>query len=255
MLLCGLLLFCGELCAAPPVKVAIIQSTFEWGDVDRNIELFGQKITSIEGCDLIVLPELFTSGCDMQKKSKEQGAASRQAVARRYQETLETMQQWAKSTRATVMGSVIYSEDGLFYNRLLAVRPSGEYQVYDKHNCFKHGSFTPGDKHLVVDIKGHRFATYICYDLRFSEWSANNGRYDTAIYIANWPTSRSEDWSTLLKERAVENRANVIGVNCVGRDARAQIDFMGNSSVLLAAGDVVAQCATNKEQVIIVDLK
>ena len=83
-----------------------------------------------------------------------------------------------------------YKEEGKYYNRLLAVYPDGKYEYYDKHNCFKKGSFSPGDRHLTLEWKGIRFSTYICYDLRFPEWSRNQGEYDVAIYIANWPEFR-----------------------------------------------------------------
>lgn len=231
-------------------RVALVQSSFAWGDYSANIAAFEGKIAQIEGCDLIILPELFTSGCDMQKGDKEAKDLAKQEIASRYNDVILRMQEWAKMSGAVIVGSTIYQEGEHFYNRLLAIYPSADYYYYDKHNCFKMGSFTSGEDHLVIEVNGHRYATYICYDLRFSEWSKNDGRYDTAIYIANWPESRSEDWERLLSERAVENKANVIGVNCVGVDPSG-INFLGQSSVYSPDGSLKAKCKDNQEEVLI----
>ncbi len=233
-------------------RIAIVQMGFEWGDTERNIEAVEHKIESIEGCDMILLPELFISGCDMRKRDKAEKEAEKIAIAKEYPETVKTMQQWAKQSGAVIVGSTIYQQGDMFYNRLIAAYPSGETNYYDKHNCFKMGSFSPGEEHLVIEVNSHRFATYICYDLRFSDWSQNQGRYDSAIYIANWPESRGEDWSKLLRERAIENKAHVIGVNCVGEDLGGT-NFMGDSSLYNTKGELVAKCESNKEQILIVE--
>ncbi len=240
-----------ELCSSQELRVALVQSTFAWGDVDRNLVNFEDKIKSIDSCEMIILPELFTSGCDMQKRDKELKIAIKESVASKYNQVIETMQKWAEVSNSVIVGSTIYQESDRFYNRLLAVYPNGRYEYYDKHNCFKMGEFTPGNQHLVINVNGHKFATYICYDLKFPEWSRNNGRYDSAIYIANWPESRAEDWRQILSERAKENNAHVIGVNCVGTDP-ANITYMGCSSLYAPSGELLSQCETNEEQVLIV---
>lgn len=242
--------------SAKPQKIAMVQSKFTWGDVDANIETFSKKISAIdEPCDLIILPELFVSGCDMRKIDSATKVEAKFNIAKEYQRVVDSMRVWAKDKSATIIGSTIYERKGNFYNRLVAMSPSGKFRYYDKHNCFKKGAFTAGKKHLVIDVNGHRYATYICYDLRFSEWSTNkSNRYDTAIYIANWPTSRAKDWSDLLRERAIENRANVIGVNCVGRDLSG-VDFMGNSSVYSPTGELIATCGKNRERTTIATIE
>lgn len=241
---------CVGVLSAQENRIALVQSSFVWGDYGANIAAFDSKIAQIEGCDLIILPELFTSGCDMQKRDKEVKDRAKREIASKYEEVVQKMQQWAKQSGSVIIGSTIYQEGEHFYNRLLAVYPSSQYYYYDKHNCYKNGSFASGKEHLVIEVNGHRYATYICYDLRFSEWSANNDHYDTAIYIANWPESRSEDWERLLSERAVENNANVIGVNCVGQDPGG-INFLGQSSIYSADGALRARCKDNQQEILI----
>ncbi len=233
-------------------RIALIQMSFEWGDTGKNIASVERKIASIEGCDMVILPELFISGCDMQRRAKEEKVAIKVRIAAEYPALVERMKRWAAQSGAVVVGSTIFQQGELFYNRLIAAFPNGGVELYDKHNCFKMGSFSAGDEHLVIDVNGHRFATYICYDLRFSEWSHNDGRYDTAIYIANWPESRAKDWRGLLSERAAENRAHVIGVNCVGQDPTG-VNFIGESSLYNPLGELVAKCRDGAEEILIVN--
>ncbi|WP_300699590.1 nitrilase-related carbon-nitrogen hydrolase [Bacteroides sp.] len=239
-------------CDVALCRVALVQPHLAWGNVKANLSAFEKRVQQCRDCDVIVFPELFTSGCEMKQKNKEEAISSKDKVASYYSATIKKMKKWAKQSDALVIGSTIYKEAGKYYNRLLAVFPNGEYQYYDKHNCFKKGAFSPGDKQLVLNWRGRRFATYICYDLRFPEWSRNNDRYDTAIYIANWPASRSEDWNRLLSERAVENKAYVIAVNCAGTDL-AGIDYVGGSTLIAPNGEVQIKCKDFKEDIVIVE--
>lgn len=235
-------------------KVALIQTGFVWGNISANLMAFPPKINSCEGADIIVFPELFVSGCDMRKKEPAVSLQSKDEIAAHYPQILERMRVWAAMSQALVIGSTVYKEDDKYYNRLLAVFPDGSHQYYDKHNCFKRETFSAGNTQLILSWKGHKLATYICYDLRFPEWSDNkDNRYDTAIYIANWPESRRDVWNQLLRERAVENHANIIAVNCVGTDL-AGLTYAGDSYILSPDGDKVGSCAPYQEDIQIVEL-
>ena len=234
-------------------RVALVQAHLAWGDVDANLEAFQKRVEKCRGCDMIVFPELFVSGCEMKKKDKDVAVQTKDEIAGYYPTVIEKMKEWAAGSGALIIGSTIYKEEGKFYNRLLAVFPDKHYEYYDKHNCFKKGSFSPGEKQLVLNWKGHRLATYICYDLRFPDWSRNEGRYDTAIYIANWPESRRDDWNRLLRERAIENQANIIAVNCAGTDLGGII-YAGDSYLLSPEGKIVGECEAYKDDILIVEL-
>lgn len=233
--------------------VALVQPQLVWDDVKANLSAFEKRVRQCWDCDLIVFPELFTSGCEMKKKDKEQATRSKDKIASYYPVVLKRMRKWAKQSGSLIIGSTIYKEEEKYYNRLLAVFPNGEYKYYDKHNCFKKGSFSPGNKQLIFTWRGHRFATYICYDLRFPEWSKNEGQYDTAIYIANWPASRREDWNKLLRERAIENQAHVIAVNCAGTDPTG-IAYAGESCLIAPNGEIQAACEDYQEDIVITGL-
>lgn len=235
------------------IRIALVQAKLELGDVDANIEAFEQRVSSCKDCDIIVFPELFTSGCEMKVKDKSKAKDMKDSVAGRYQDVISSMRKWAKESGALVVGSTIYKENEKYYNRLLAVSPDGSFEIYDKHNCFKKGAFSPGEGRLIMEWKSVRLATFICYDLRFPEWSRNDNDYDIAIYIANWPFSRSEDWNNLLKERAKENKAFVVAVNCVGEDRNGTV-YKGESCVIAPDGNVTGKCEDFKEDIKIVEL-
>lgn len=251
-----LFLSCATLFAQPeklPCKVALVQAHLAWGDVEGNLSAFEKRILQCQGCDLIIFPELFTSGCEMQKKEKAFAMDSKDKVAAQYKQILKKMKSWAAFSQALVIGSTIYKDNEKYYNRLLAIFPDGKVHYYDKHNCFKKGSYSSGDKQLILTWKGRRLATYICYDLRFPEWSQNNGAYDTAIYIANWPESRRSDWKKLLKERAIENKASIIGVNCAGADL-AGLMYAGDSMLLSPEGEILGSCQERQDDILIINL-
>ena len=240
--------------AVVPLKVAMVQATPVWGDVEKNLENYANRIKECIGSDLIVLPEFFTTGAQMNKKSREESIAEKEYAAFYYLLVVETMQEWAAQTQALVMGSTVYAGDGKFFNRLIVAYPNGRVRYYDKANPFKKGLYSAGNEQLIIDYKGHKIATYICYDLRFAEWSRNTTGYDIAVYVANWPESRHNDWETLLCERAVENNATVIGVNCTGEDPFG-LKYAGESVVVNPKGEVVKRAAKSTDQTIFVELE
>ena len=249
-MLCFLFVLSLNVKAQDSVRVALVQAHLIWGDVKSNLWAFDKRVPLCKGADVIVFPELFTSGCEMKKRDKEEAMRSKDEVASYYPTVIKRMKKWARRSGALVIGSTIYKENGKYYNRLLAVYPDGKYEYYDKHNCFKKGSFSPGDRHLTLEWKGIRFSTYICYDLRFPEWSRNQGEYDVAIYIANWPESRRDDWNQLLRERAFENEAYVVAVNCAGTDLTGLV-YRGESCVIAPDGEVRAKCRDYWDDVVV----
>lgn len=239
--------------AITPFSVAMVQAVPEWGNVEKNLEQYAERINKCKDVDLIVLPEFFTTGAQMSKKDKEESIKEKEYVASYYLEVVDKMKGWASQSQALVMGSLVYIEDDKFFNRLVAAFPDGSVQHYDKHNCFKKGLYTPGSEQLIIDYKGYKIATYICYDLRFAEWSRNTMGYDVAVYVANWPESRHGDWEFLLRERAIENQAIVVGVNCTGEDPYG-LKYAGESMVINSEGSIIKKADKFTEQIIFVEL-
>jgi predicted amidohydrolase len=119
------------------------------------------------------------------------------------------------------------------------VFPNGDVSHYDKRKLFtlsgEHNHYTPGKKQTIVSYLGWNINLQICYDLRFPELSRNHiidekPAYDLLLYVANWPKKRIEHWTTLLKARAIENQAYVIGANRIGLDGK-DLFYSGGSSI------------------------
>ena len=64
-----------------------------------------------------------------------------------------------------------------------------------------------------------------------------DGLTDCYIVPANWPEARREHWMTLLRARAIENQAYVVGVNRVGSAGR--LDYSGDTRIIDPLGGIV----------------
>lgn len=236
------------------MKIALIQSTLFWENPSANRNYFDEKINSIsEKVDLIVLPEMFTTGFTL----------SPEAVAETMEgTTILWLQSLAKARNFAITGSLIIKENGKFHNRLVFVFPSGEIQFYDKKHLFTLAGedkvYDSGKQKLIVDYLGWKICPLICYDLRFPVFSRNVENYDILIYVANWPKTRITAWDILLKARAVENMCYTIGVNRMGQDNNhfeyvghsQTVDFLGNYMLSPIENEGVFMASLNKEKLI-----
>lgn len=236
------------------MRIGLFQAAIKWGDVEVNLDNFERRIEACPECDVIVLPEMFASGCMMVKQEKEKADREKAGTAARYGDIEKKMQEWAVRKNALVMGSTVCEENGKYYNRLIAAFPEGHCFYYDKRHCFRMGGenehFTPGKDPLYFEYKGVKIAAFICYDLRFPVWCRNVTDYDLAVFVANWPESRRDVWQTLLKARAIENQAFVVGVNCVGEDNHG-LKYAGDSVLFDARGNVVAGCREFEDEIVV----
>ena len=214
------------------MKIALIQTELSWENPNENKALLQEKINAIsQYVDLIVLPEMFTSGFTMNPKNIAQSMQG---------EAISWLKETAKDKDCAVTGSLVIEENGNYFNRLVFVFPSGEIQTYDKRHLFTLSGedkvYTAGKDKLIVDYKGFKICPLICYDLRFPVFARNIEDYDVLIYVANWPKPRVNAWDILLKARAEENMSYVIGVNRIGFDENNHeyvghsqaVDFLGN---------------------------
>lgn len=215
------------------LTITLIQTVLHWENIDANIAMFDQKMANLPATDIVVLPEMFTTGFTMNVEGIAETMDGK---------TIKWMHEKAKSLNAVVTGSLIIQEDGKYYNRLLWVQPNGEQLTYDKKHLFtmakEERTFTAGAEKLVLTYKDWKIAPFICYDLRFPAWNRNQEDYDLAIYVANWPAKRSYHWRSLLTARAIENQAYLVAVNRVGEDGNG-FPYSGDSTVLDPAGTLL----------------
>ena len=220
------------------LTVSFIQTELHWHDAAANRAAIEQQLAQLAGpTDLIVLPEMFTTGFSMEAATQAETMSG---------PTVAWLRTQAAAHNAVVTGSVIIEEHGQYYNRLLWVRPDGRLSSYDKRHLFtlagEQHVYAPGRARLVEEWRGWRICPLVCYDLRFPVWSRNQPvePYDLLLYVANWPAVRRTAWTTLLRARAIENVACALGVNRIGRDELGH-DYAGDSALLDARGNYLVE--------------
>jgi omega-amidase len=207
------------------MRIAIVQSDIAAGDPAANIDKIERLISNAALCDIIILPETFTTGFT----PSDSGLSVQYAA-----EAIRWMKKTAIEKKSAVCGTMFIREEDRVYNSFLFITPDGEQWSYKKRHLFlgdEKNSITPGSESVIVPFRGWRINLMICYDLRFPVWSRNRGDYDLLIYSANWPEPRREAWITLLKARAIENQSYVAGVNRVGSDSNG-VKFAGDSVII-----------------------
>ena len=227
---------------AKNLNTALLQVNLEWENIQQNVDHFEEKISKLDpDVDLIILPEMFSTGFSMNAKNLAEPANG---------PTLKWMQRMASEKDAAVTGSLIITENDNFYNRLYFVHPDGSFQKYDKRHTFtlakEDETYASGQERLIVEYKTWKICPLVCYDLRFPVWSRNTEDYDLLIYVANWPAARIAAWDALLKARAIENMSFCIGLNRVGKDG-SDLNYVGHSAVYDCLGKKISTEETESE--------
>ena len=229
------------------MNVALIQTDIVWENPSGNRKNFEDKINALtESVDLIILPEMFTSGFTMHPNLV---AETMNGV------TVLWLKNIAKTKNCAITGSLVIVENGNLYNRMVFVFPNGEIQHYDKKHLFTLAGedkiYTSGKEKVIVNYKDFKICLQVCYDLRFPVFSRNTENYDLLIYVASWPKVRTNAWDILLKARAVENVSYVIGVNRIGTDNN-NFEYIGHSQIIDELGNFILK-PTENEGVFIAD--
>lgn len=231
------------------MKIAVVQMDIQAREVEKNLARAEGLVRSNPGADVYLLPEMFSTGFDMDPMTcAEPGGGP----------SLRMMRRLAAEMDAAVCGSVATSvELFTFVNRMYFVEPDGTVSIYDKRHLFsfsgEHLHYTAGSERVVVTFRDVRFLLEVCYDLRFPVWSRCHDDYDVALYAACWPEKRRLAWDTLLRARAIENQCFVVGTNRVGSDT-LDCRYNGGSVVISPYGETLAACSNDREEVAIADI-
>ena len=253
------------------LTITIIQSNLHWEDKPRNLKMLEEKINSIkEKTEVVVLPEMFSTGFSMQPKLLAEKMDG---------ESVSWMKKIAALKKIIITGSLIIEDEGNYYNRLIWMLPNGQFGYYDKRHLFAYAGeddeYTAGSRRLIASVKGWKINLMVCYDLRFPVWarqtpppspqtsppsplSSRRGaggevEFDILIYVANWPERRIHAWKTLLQARAIENQCYVVGANRVGKDGK-DIYYSGDSMVVDAMGEIL-YTKTHEEDIFTITLQ
>lgn len=204
---------------ASTLTIAVLPLDIAWSDVNENLVSVERTLKTLHpATDLVVLPELFTTGFIQDKILLDHVAESISG------NTITTIKRWASEYNIAIAGSYLCKTGDKIYNRAFIVEPSGDETFYDKRHLFslsaEHDLFNQGQhRPPVVRFRGWNLSIVICYDLRFPVWCRNaNQRYDVMLVPANWPNSRGYAWKQLNYARAIENQAIYVGANRSGID-------------------------------------
>lgn len=223
------------------LRVTCLQTDVISQAPEANRRHLDEMLKAVANTDIIVFPETFTTGfpADPNVFAEEIGGV-----------TMQWMRRKAEEKNCAVCGTIITKNEKGFYNSFIWMEPDGEYHIYNKRHLFTMGGeigLNAGEECITIEYKGWRIRPFVCYDMRFPVWNRNSFKdgkyeYDLAIFTAEWPAKKSEVWNTLLRARAIENQAYIVGVNRAGIDD-SEIEYKGESMVLNMKGRVVAQAS------------
>ena len=223
------------------MRVAAIQHDIAWEDPKANFAALAPRIAGAAGAGarLIVLTEMYATGFSMNTDVTAEPVGG---------PATSFLVEQAQHHDAWVAGSVAERVDAAErpYNTLVLAAPNGAVHRYRKIHPFTHSGehehFRAGRDHVTVDVEGLRVTLFVCYDLRFADefWATADGT-DVYVVPANWPDTRRVHWRTLLRARAIENQAYVVGVNRVGSGGR--LAYVGDSMIVDPMGEVLASAA------------
>lgn len=235
------------------LKVTLVQADLLWENIPGNLEHLSALLDKVKDTDLIILPEMFSTGFTMNTAVAED--MNGRAV--------NWLKENAVKRNVAITGSLVIRDGEKVYNRLIWMNADGTFQKYDKRHLFRmakeHDHYASGKERLIAEVKGWKICPLVCYDLRFPVWSRNrfdaqgNAEYDIVLYVANWPERRRLPWNKLLPARGIENLSYVIGVNRVGPDGN-QIPYSGDSAAYDFTGFRLTDMEPNKEVVETVSL-
>ena len=225
------------------LRVVAVQADLVWQDPEANrkqmVKLLERELRE-HPADLVVLPEMFTTGFTMNPEAADILDANDQSFTSKWMLAL------ARQHDVAIAGSVAtHTASGPAFNRMWFATPEGDLHAYDKRHLFtlagEDKAYEAGTKRVEFEWRGWRILMQICYDLRFPGFVRNHGPrpYDLALYVANWPEPRRNAWRTLLQARAIENQCFVVGVNRSGTDANGH-RYAGDSLVVNHGGEPLA---------------
>ncbi len=201
------------------LKIAVLPLDIAWFDRDKNLAAVGDSLRHLEpDTDLVVLPELFTTGFSSDPQVLQDAAETITG------HTVDTLKAWAAHYNIAIAGSYLARTAHKVYNRGFFIEPSGDETFYDKRHLFSLSaeSTSMGQGFTakpIIRFRGWNIALIVCYDLRFPVWCRSMANeYDVLVVPANWPKARAYAWKHLLIARAIENQAVVVGANRSGED-------------------------------------
>lgn len=223
------------------LTVSLAQIDIVLGDPATNLAKAADWIAEAaqRSSDLVILPELWSSGYDLTRAPKL-ASTMRDGLVRQVANLAAQHQIW-------VVGSTLVSDgEAQPTNRAILFDPTGEVIAsYDKIHLFglmdEDQYLAPGKSLTLTETPWGKAGLAICYDLRFPEIFRSYALAGANMILlpSEWPYPRQAHWSTLLRARAIENQLYVLACNRVGKDTRNT--FCGRSAVIDPWGEVTVE--------------
>jgi predicted amidohydrolase len=230
------------------VRLGLIQLRIADGEPDKNLNRAVELVRAAPQCDLILLPELFTTGYVHE--------TWRDAAARHTPGAVKRLSTLATELRIGIAGSMISLNDGgKLVNRLWLLLPDKRTLHYDKAHLFapmrECELLCAGTASLTEDIGEFHAAFTICFDLRFPEAYRNAAISGANLLcvVSEWPSPRAEALRILARARAIENHAYLAVCNRVGR-ANDGTEFGGGSAIIAPDGAILADAGAEEDAVV-----
>ena len=229
------------------LKIACLQMDIVFGDPKENYQKATRMIekAATGRPDIIVLPELWTTGYDLTRLNE---IADVDAV-----QTTAFLKLAAKTHQVHFVGGSVANQGKTgVKNTMLVINKEGNLvHKYSKLHLFKlmdeHLYLEAGSEKGLFELENCPFAGVICYDIRFPEWiRSHTAKGAEAVFVvAEWPVPRLNHWRSLLLARAIENQCYVIACNRTGDDPKSK--FFGHSMIIDPWGEVIAEAGENEE--------
>lgn len=236
----------------PSLKVALVQCAIESNAPQTNLRTLESEVVRwANEADLIVFPETITTGFSKDATDFADEWSSGEVFTK--------LKDLAQRHDVAICGSYLTKVGAEAFNRIFLFAPDGTVQWQDKRHLFSLGGepkmISATDERKLFSLNGWRILPIVCYDLRFPVWCrCVDCEYDLIICVANWPEARREVWTTLLRARAMENLAYVIGVNRIGTDTMG-LSYTGDSIAVNPRGQTIASCPSRQTSVVIAPLE
>lgn len=220
------------------IRAAAVQFNIALGEIAANrAKAFAalQRLAD-QGCDLAVLPEMWSCGYDYRRLAD---------LAEETPRLLGELQELTARLDLVVVGSLPEKQADKLYNTATVIDRGEVRGSYRKLHLFSNMGedrfLAAGDHTLVTPTSVGRLGVAICYDLRFPELFRKLALEGAEILClpAEWPKPRQEHWRTLLRARAIENQQFVVAANCCG--VQGKLDFFGMSLLISPWGEVLAE--------------
>ena len=227
------------------LRVSLLQFSSSQGQPLLTLNKVHRLVKHLDyRADLLVTPEMWPTGFILGEK---------QRLQRENDLCLDYFKSLAVERKVYVISSMLETYGGQYFNSAFLINPHGKIQKkYRKIHLFKlsqeHKKFNPGNEVVVAEVKGVALGVAICYDLRFPEVFRKMLKWNVEVIAipAAWPKPRLDHFNTLLKARAIENQAYVLGVNKVGQSLHGEV-YAGNSSVYDPWGVCLGKLGTGLE--------